>query len=522
MKSLKSTYENLTGEREGFLSQAEASSEITIPSLIPPDETSKTHNTLYKPFQSIGAFGVNALANKLTGALYPATEPFFRFEVNTSSDEMENVPPEALAAMDAELSGLEQRVLKEFTKRGDRAAITEAVKHLVVGGNAVLYVGEERTRVYSLNQYVAVRDGAGNLLKVVTKDSLSYETFKESYPGMTEIHAAHQGNRNYVPKTIDVYTCMYRENGMWYVVEEAAGKIIGETKQSYPLDQPPYLVLRFNRIDGQSYGRGYVENLFGDLRSLELLSRAMVEGSAINARVLFLVNPNGFTSMIEFEEADNGAVIAGSAGDITTAKVDKGADLAVTSNEIARLEQRLAQAFMLTSGMQRDAERVTATEVNAVAAEVEQILGGVYSVLSEEFQRPFVTRLVAILKKKNIFPEIREGLLDIGIVTGTSAIGRGIDRERMLGFVQALTQTLGGEVIQNYVNVSTAISRLGAAFGIDLTGLVKTPEELAAEQQQAQQMQMAQSLGPQAIAAAGQVTQTQMKGEQDANKQEQV
>lgn len=519
---LRELYEQLTSDREGFLEQARLQSELTIPSLIPPDFGSSNHKGLYKPFQSLGAQGTNAITNKLVGALYPATEPFFKFTVNSSSEEMQDVPDEALASIDARLSALEQTILGEFVKRGDRAAITLAVKHLVVGGNALLKVQEETTTVYSLNKFVAVRDGSGKLLRVITKDTLSYEMFKEMFPSMTSIHAAHRGNRSYDPKTIDVFSEMCRKQGEWKVQEEAAGIIITDSTQRHPIDKPPFLALRFERIDGESYGRGYVENLYGDLSSLESLCQAMVEGSAINARVLFLVNPNGLTSQRLFEEAPNGGVIPGLEGDIGTAKVNKQADLSVTASQIERLEARLEKSFMLVSAVQRNAERVTATEINMLAEEIETTLGGVYSVLSEEFQRPFVTRLISVLKKAGKIPDLPEGVLDISIVTGTAGIGRGIDKERMVTFLQTLSQALGQDTIKEYVSISSAIGRLAASFGINVQGLIKTPEEMAQEQQAAQEQQMAETLGPQAIQAAGQVTAQQMKTGEPDDTQEQA
>ena len=44
-----------------------------------------------------------------------------------------------------------------------------------------------------------------------------------------------------------------------------------------------------NHVDGESYGRGRVEEFIGDLKSLEALSQALVEGSAAAAKVVFTV-----------------------------------------------------------------------------------------------------------------------------------------------------------------------------------------------------------------------------------------
>ena len=48
--------------------------------------------------------------------------------------------------------------------------------------------------------------------------------------------------------------------------------------------------LRFNVVDGENYGRGRVEEFLGDLRSLEALSQALVEGSAAATRLSLLLH----------------------------------------------------------------------------------------------------------------------------------------------------------------------------------------------------------------------------------------
>lgn len=513
--TLKQEYEKLTGEREGYLELARKHSTITIPSLIPPDGTGKSASNLYEPYQSIGGFGVNALANKLAGALIPPAEAFFKFQPLATAEEFEGLDQATMDAISAKLSETEQTIMSHLTQRGDRSVVIEAVKHLLVGGNVVLYIGDEKSRFYALDEYVAIRDGEGNLLKLITLDVLDYETYKENNPEHTEVHVRHKGNRSWTPSSIEVYTSMCRQDGQWVVVEECKG--VQVSKNTYKIDEPPYLALRFNRIDGQSYGRAYVESLYGDLKSLEILSKAMTEGAAISARSVFLVNPSGATSPRLFANADNGDTIPGLPGDIAAVRVDKGGDLAVADSHINRLETRLNIAFMLSQGFQRDAERVTATEVKAMAAELEAILGGAYSILSEEFQRPYINRLIGVLKKERKVPEFPEGVVEVAIVTGTAGIGRSLDREKMLEFFSVLQQSLGPEVMQQYVSVDVALSRLIATYGINPNGLIKSAQQRAQEQQEAQQLQLASQLGPQAIQAAGAVEQETIRQQGNQN-----
>ena len=56
----------------------------------------------------------------------------------------------------------------------------------------------------------------------------------------------------------------------------------------------------------------------------------------------------------------------------------------------------MSYAFLLHTAIQRDAERVTAQEIRYMAEQLETAMGGVYSLLSQEFQLP----LVKILMKR--------------------------------------------------------------------------------------------------------------------------
>ena len=61
---------------------------------------------------------------------------------------------------------------------------------------------------------------------------------------------------------------------------------------------------------------------------------------------------------------------------------------------------------------------------------------------------------------------------------------------------------MGPEAVQKYINPEEVIKRLAAASGIDVLNLVRSMQEIQAEQQQAQQMAMQQQqaeLGVQAM-----------------------
>ena len=179
--------------------------------------------------------------------------------------------------------------------------------------------------------------------------------------------------------------------------------------------------------------------------------------------------------------------------------------MGIAQQTASTVTQRLAQAFLMNTSVQRQGERVTAEEIRFMAGELEDALGGVYSILSQEFQLPLVSRIMDRMTKAKRIPALPKGIVRPAIVTGLEALGRGHDLQKLNLFMQTLG-TLGPEAMQS-VNMSDLISRVGTSLGIDMSGLVKTQEQMQEEQQQMmqeqQQMMQQQQLGDIAKAAAG-------------------
>ena len=269
-----------------------------------------------------------------------------------------------------------------------------------------------------------------------------------------------------------------------------------------PVDANPWLVLRFNHVDGEVYGRGRVEEFIGDLKSLEALSQAIVEGSAAAAKVVFTVSPSSTTKPQTLAKAGNGAIIQGRPDDIGVVQVGKTADFQTAYQMIGSLTQRLSEAFLILSV--RDSERTTAEEVRMTQLELEQQLGGLFSLLTVEFLVPYLNRKLSMAQKTGEIPRLpKGGIVRPTIVAGINALGRGQDRESLAQFLTVIAQTVGPEAIAQFVNTDEVIKRLAAASGIDVLNLVKSMDEQQAEAEAAAQQQqqiLAQQQMPQMAA----------------------
>ena len=479
---VKSEYSKYSQDRDNYLRRGREASLFTIPTLL-PQESFESSSQITTPFQSVGAEGVNNLSAKLLMSLLPPNAPFFRLVVDDA--ELEGLLAEQRSEAEKALAKIERLVMQEIEVRGLRVPISEALKQLIVTGNVLVYLPpKEQIRVFRLDRYVVKRDSMGNVLKIITKESLSSLSLPERAKDIISDPESEEVYKNH-----DLFTCVQWTGSNWKIHQELEGKIVPGSEGSYPKKRCPYIALRFTSMDGEDYGRGYVEEYLGDLKSLESLTQSIVEGSAAAAKVLFLVRPNGTTRVKTLAESPNGAIVTGDDNDVSSLQLGKSQDFAVAQQTIALLQTRLSRVFLMNSSIRRDAERVTAEEIRIAHQELEIALGGVYAVLSQEFQLPLVELLMNKMQKEKKIPKLPDEGLKPLIITGVEALGRGEDLNKLGMFLQQLSP-LGPEVLRE-INVSDYITRLAGSLGIDTEGLVKTEEEKMLEMKAAQDQQAA-------------------------------
>ena len=166
-------YSQLSKNRSHFLDTAVECSELTLPYLVQHDNNvrgGKKHLT--QPWQSVGAKAVVTLAAKLMLALLPPQTSFFKLQVR--DDKLgEEIDPQVRTELDLAFSKIERMVGDFIAASNDRVVVHQALKHLVVSGNALIFMGKEGLKHFPLQRYVVNRDGNGNILEIVTKELIS-------------------------------------------------------------------------------------------------------------------------------------------------------------------------------------------------------------------------------------------------------------------------------------------------------------------------------------------------------------
>lgn len=506
---LKQLYERRVTDRKPFLDRARECAALTVPALMPPEHVNGKFK-LKTPFQSMGARGLNNLAAKLLVTVLPPNQSIFRYTIDDFLLEKMTQREGMRAEVEEALDRMERAISSDIESSGCRPAVSELLKQLLVSGNVLVFDDPDGTlRVFRLDRYVVKRSPSGQMLEVIVKETISRMELPEEVALMLQ---SQDGSKDQHEDNEELYTCVRRERGKWRVWQEVRGFVVPGSEGSYPLDNCPWMALRFTFVDGEDYGRSYVEEFLGDLQTLEGLTKAITQAAAASAKVVFLVKPNATTSVRDLATANSGDFRTGNPDDIAALQTEKYHDLRVAYDLLQRLTDSLAYAFLLNSAVQRDGERVTAEEIRRVSDELDATMNGVYAALAQEFQLPFIKNRERRLQRLGRIPTLPKGMVKPSITTGVEALGRGHDLTKLAGLLQDVSP-LGPEVISSEINVGDYIKRCGSARGIDMKGLIPTEEEKAARAQESQQMQMMQQLGPNAINQLGGMAKQAMTAE---------
>lgn len=497
----KASYNRLTNDRAAYITRAENNAALTVPTVFPKD--SDDGSTDYtQPWQSVGARGVNNMANRMMMTSFPL-EPWFKLNVNSFALKELSEDPETAEEVEKVLGQVERTMMTYMDSNGYRPMFFEAEMLLIITGNCLLHIPppsdnpevKATPKCYSLHNYVVQRDAYDNVLQIITEDKVAYAALPEDVrKGIKE-----QGDMK--PDTeIEVYTHVYLsdEGDKYFTYQEVDGEMVSGTEGEYPLGSLPWIPVRLKKMSGEHYGRSYCDDWAGDLSALDQLTEDFLKFTRITSKVVGLVNPAGITHPKRITKAQTGDFVAGRKGDIEFLQTEKTNDYNVVRQTIEMLEQRLSFGFLLNSAVQRDADRVTAEEIRYVARELEATTGGLYAVQSQEFQLPLVKVILNQLQDAQIIPELPEGAIEPAVSTGLEAIGRGQDLQRLAEFIEVVTAMKNLEGDED-INIRTLKMRIVNALGIDSDGLLVTAEELqqrkAQEAADAAMMQAGQSGG---------------------------
>jgi len=497
---LKERYNTGSKERSQFLRRAQHNALLTIPSLMPMDGK-KDGAHLVEPYQGLGSMTNIHLSSRMAINFLPAGRPYLRLDLPPRVQmELEGEVPTDISVG---LSKSEQMIQAEVEDKGWRKSTLMTLQQLICSGNILEFLQPNNTiKHYRLDQYVQWFDNEGRFIECVIKEEFPASEIPESMNPPSQVGATMNGEEK-----VELYTQVkYIGNGKY--------RRIMTWSNDEPVGQPtewdearmPYIPLGWTWMPGENYARAKTSDHIADLRSLDALEKAQLEMAAMASRNFILIRPGATANTLRsrLTRARNGDVLVADPDSVAAKTFENFRGVQQIQQHIQVLRDSLSRAFLLTSGGQRDAERVTATEIERDIAEIESALGGVFSMLAQEMMKRRTQVLMFQMMDQQKLPKVDDNMVTPTILTGLEALSRERDVSRAMQAAQ-IVQAFGPEAV-DVVKLEQVIGR--AFIGLGIADSVRSEEEIQqikAERQQAQQEQAAlEKLGPEVVKQAGQ------------------
>lgn len=506
-------YAILSRDRQMVIDQGRTMAELTIPSLFPP-QGYKTGQDLPGNNQSVGAHCVNTLSSALLFMAFPPGRPILKYEpIEHKLTAAMQQDPEFWSKIEYALSRLELEHRQRANTTQLPTAYGAACKVLLVVGNVLWKHINIETPTYHLPDcYVVKRDAAGQQLVVIHKECTSIVDLDEDVRATVLRKTPSLAKGKPWEVTADIYSvCKLKNEGgekSWLYWQEYKGELLPDTEVECDFKAPPLYAAWLIPVYGQNWGPSYCEAYRGDLYTVENDSSALNDAASILSLMLLFVRPGARTTVKQVKEAENLAVLSGEAKDVTALELNKQGDLTVVSNVLEAAIRRLGIAFLQQFSIQRQAERVTAEEWQRMGSELDKAMGGLYTQISQSFQRSVINRFLALHEEEDHdLPELPAGLVRAEPVTGVDAIGQNSETQSLVSFGQTLTGIFGPQVAATLVDAVDFSRRLATSMGIQTRGLTKDQQQVSQDQANAQndlakQTLLKQAAGPIAGAAA--------------------
>ncbi len=476
----KARYDVLASRtRLQFLQRARHNALLSIPSLMPLEgHDGKSH--LFEPYQGLGSRAVAHLASRVTMALLPAGRPYMRMDVSNQV-KMETAG-EVPAKTKKGLALSEQLIQSKVETLNWRDITKMTNEQLIVAGTTLEHMlPDGNLRVFRMDQFVVMRDHRGEVAEIILVEKFLKSTWPKEFGALPEDAGA-------VPATtltgvkdedeVEVYTWIkLNREGTYDIHQETAGGTrVGKSFTVAPADLD-YYVADWSRTPGEDWGRSKMEEHIADFRSLEGLEKAGIELAAMGSKHWVAIKPSANAPGLKnrLTRVMNGGVVVANGDDIQAQQFEVRPGAQTVRAHADHIIENIARSFLLLSGAQRDAERVTAAEIERDIQELESALGGVFSSLSQGLMRWRTRRLMAKMKTANELPDFPEDTVEPVILTGLEALSRERDVSRA---IQA------GQLIQGFGPEAVDEVKLSQILGPGLLGLgfadaVRDEEEVA-------------------------------------------
>lgn len=509
-------YNAMDAKRQESLDMARRCAAQTKPHLMPPENFDK-YTELPEKYHSLGSRGLTTMGGRVLAGVYPDGIPWAQLVM----------PPEI------EYGGLDPQVVNEARNllyqrmililaaieqgdvnyslgsvQGFRTQKRKSLEQTIGTGDSLELINDDYTiTVFRRDHYVNHVDSSGRAIRHIAKQCVHISTLSDEV-----IAKAKLDPKDYEDRDVDLYTEVEWQGSsrQWVFRQEINEIVVNESDEKVS----PFIWTPFDLVEGESYGRGWVEQNIADLETYNAIMERILDWAELCSKALPIIDPNSLLKPKDLEQPSGTVLIDRVSGGIPAhlsfARVDKLQDLSFVGSVQERLKNDLARAMLVQTDSVRDSERTTAFEVQEVTIrELEGALGGFYAPIADRQQIPTLHRVAYMLERdKKIQPIKIEGkALQFKTLTGLAALQSTRQFQTLQAFVASVGQLLQNAPME--IDRRILIDSMARYANISVPGLVKTPAQIAAEIEQMQAQQIQAAAAQQAITTTGNVVEQQ-------------
>jgi len=269
------------------------------------------------------------------------------------------------------------------------------------------------------------------------------------------------------------------------------------------LSEFPYAVSRWTKISGEKWGRSPGMDALPDAKTVNKMFEITLKGAQKTIDPALSVPDDGYAWPIRTRPGSINVRRAGSQEKIEPIFADARIDFGVQMLQL--MQDKIREAFFVDQLKLRQADRMTATEVEQRTEESMRLLGPILGRQEHENLGPVVSRVFSIMMKKGLFGRIPQELSDAQLdVQYSSLIARAqrinVGRNILRGF-EAMSPFFELDPnSRDVIHGDNSVKKIAKTFGwpsemiatnkeIEETRQIKAEQEAQLQQQEAQAQQ---------------------------------
>lgn len=501
-------------ERDPFLHLAERVAFLTLPGIDPnPGIQATIKNTSIldvQPANSFGSSAVKGLTASLNQTLNPPGVKFFRLATDPSLDISESQQ----AQLDSFFRKEERRIVAWLSRHNFTAFTDVAIERVLIEGTEGIRIDPEEGFTLFKTKNLAV-NRRGN------------KVFWAIFQGFVDKPIPDNGPAQETAKRIFTYV-NYVTGEIWVQAEDEkepvqfAGDVVdSETGEVTKLegDNPKFWFIINTEIPQfNNYAKSFYMNHLSLLEEIEHSALALKNAKQIAGHFFYTMSPTGIGEITpqRFSRIKNNEVVVMDHDKVRPWTVDgKIRDWEWVDRKLQQDGQRLLNLSAVGIFARRAGVK-TATEIRAIRAELETLIGSTANILAQTFHFSVIEALIEVLGirrrlgedpalegvEQSVIDKLVRGL----VVTGSPEVAR----ERELERLQDATEhslALFGERAVAQLNIRGYMETVYDSLGINTDSVLREEQEVEAEAQ-ARQQALEQAQQPQSLPGAnGQLNQ---------------